>query len=191
MELSLILDIIVAALLVATIIYAAVLNRKLQALRANKAEFEEMIGEFNEATRRAEGSIQALRLAADQTAKALSQQVERGQALRDELAFLTNRADGAADRITGGAGGSSGSAGGSSARPEVAAYASSPKPQAAAPRPQPVPAAAAASAPRPAANNGASPRPAPVAMPADEADTDAGGRSKAEQDLLKALRELR
>lgn len=182
MELSLILDIVVAALLVATIGYAAVLNRKLRNLRANKAEFEAMIGEFNEATRRTEGSIQALRLAADQTAKALSIQVERGQALRDELTFLTGRADGAAERIANG---------GSSARPEVAAYASSPKPQAA-PRPQPVPAAPAP--PRPVANNPAPPRPAPApvaAVPDDDAESDAGGRSKAEQDLLKALRELR
>ena len=183
MELSLILDVVVAALLVATIGYAAVLNRKLQSLRANKAEFEAMIGEFNDATRRTEGSIQALRLAADQTAKALSVQVERGQALRDELTFLTGRADGAAERIATGGG----------ARPEVAAYAASPKPQAA-PRPQPVP-PAAAPAPRAAANNPAPTRPTPVAQPAaaptDEAESDAGGRSKAEQDLLKALRELR
>ncbi len=182
MELSLILDVVVAALLVATIGYAAVLNRKLRSLRANKAEFEAMIAEFNEATRRTEGSIQALRLAADQTAKALSVQVERGQALRDELTFLTSRADGAAERIATGGG----------ARPEVAAYASTPKPQPA-PRPQAVP-AAAAPAPRPAATNPAPPRtaPAPVAALADdEAESDAGGRSKAEQDLLKALRELR
>ncbi len=182
MELSLILDVVVAALLVATIGYAAVLNRKLRSLRANKSEFEAMIAEFNEATRRTEGSIQALRLAADQTAKALSVQVERGQALRDELTFLTSRADGAAERI----------ATGGSARPEVAAYAASPKP---APRPQPVP-AAAPSAPRPAANSPAPSRPAPAPAPVaaladDEAESDAGGRSKAEQDLLKALRELR
>lgn len=181
MELSLILDVVVAALLVATIGYAAVLNRKLRNLRANKSEFEAMIAEFNEATRRTEGSIQALRLAADQTAKALSVQVERGQALRDELTFLTSRADGAAERIA---------SGGSSARPEVAAYAASPKPQPA-PRPQPVP---AAPAPRPVANNPAPPRPAAAPVAAvddDEAEGDAGGRSKAEQDLLKALRELR
>jgi hypothetical protein len=173
MELSLVLDVVVAVLLAATIGYAAVLNRRLQGLRANKAEFEAMIGEFNEATRRTEGAIQALRLAADQTAKALSVQVERGQALRDELAFLTNRADGTAERIaTGGA-----------ARPEVAAYAASPKP--AQSRPQP----AAAAPPRAAANTAAPPRPQPAPEP-EEADGD-GGRSKAEQDLLKALRELR
>lgn len=183
MELSLILDVVVAVLLAATIAYAAILNRRLQGLRANKDEFEAMIGEFNEATRRTEGSIQALRLAADQTAKALSAQVERGQALRDELAFLTNRADGASERITGGAG----------ARPEVAAYAATPKAQPAPARSQAASAAQpAAPPPRAAANNPAPPRPQPVAAPLDEeAETDAGGRSKAEQDLLKALRELR
>jgi len=181
MELSLILDLVVAALLVATIVYAAILNRRLQGLRANKAEFEAMIGEFNEATRRTEGSIQALRLAADQTAKALSVQVERGQALRDELAFLTNRADGTAERIA---------TGGAPARPEVAAYASSPRPQPAAPTRAPQ--QAAATPPRPVANIATPPRPVPVAAPpAEEPEETEGGRSKAEQDLLKALRELR
>lgn len=182
MELSLVLDLVVAVLLAATIVYAAILNRRLQGLRANKAEFEAMIGEFNEATRRTEGSIQALRLAADQTAKALSVQVERGQALRDELAFLTNRADGTAERIaTGGA-----------ARPEVAAYTASPRPQPTPARAPQQAAAAAPAAPRPAANNSPPPRPVPAAVePIAEEPEAEGGRSKAEQDLLKALRELR
>jgi hypothetical protein len=181
MELSLILDVVVALLLAATIVYAALLNRRLQGLRANKAEFEAMIGEFNDATRRTEGSIQALRLAADQTAKALSVQVERGQALRDELAFLTNRADGASERI----------ATGGSTRPEVAAYAASPRPQPAPARPPQPAAPAAAPPPRPVANNPAPSRPMPVPAPSDEEPEGEGGRSKAEQDLLKALRELR
>ena len=177
MELSLILDVVVAMLLAATIVYAALLNRRLQGLRANKAEFEAMVTEFNEATRRTEGAIQALRLAADQTAKALSAQVERGQALRDELQFLTNRADGAAERIT--------------SRGEPPAPAA-PRPQPA--RPQPVP-AAAAQPPRPVTPAPAAPprpatAPAPVSSIDDEAEGE-GGRSKAEQDLLKALRELR
>lgn len=176
MELSLILDVVVAVLLAATIVYAALLNRRLQGLRANKAEFEAMVTEFNEATRRTEGAIQALRLAADQTAKALSVQVERGQALRDELAFLTNRADGAAERIT--------------SRAEPASQAA-PRPPPQPPRPQPVPVAAAAPPARPVAA-AAAPRPAPVHVASGEDEGDGeGGRSKAEQDLLKALRELR
>lgn len=175
MELSLVLDIVVATLLVATIVFAALLNRRLQGLRANKAEFEAMVAEFNEATRRTEGAIQALRLAADQTAKALSVQVERGQALRDELAFLTSRADGTAERL----------ASGGRTDPVVSA---APRPvPAAAARPQP-----AAAPPRPVAANAAAPQPRPVPVAVQEEDAEAeGGRSKAEQDLLKALRELR
>ncbi len=83
MEIGLVLDVVVAVLLAATIVYAALLNRRLQGLRANKAEFEAMVTEFNEATRRTEGAIQALRMAAEQTGKALSAQVERAQAMRD------------------------------------------------------------------------------------------------------------
>src|SRR5688572_29666697 len=126
MELGLVWDVVVAVLLAATIVYAAILNKRLQGLRANKADFEAMVTEFNEATRRTEGAIQALRMAADQTGKALSAQVERAQALRDELGFLTSRADSLADRAVGNGGG----------RPEA---------------PPSKPAAPAAAPPRPAA----------------------------------------
>ena len=82
---------------------------------------KQMIAEFNEATRRTEGSIQALRLAADQTAKALSVQVERGQALRDELTFLTSRADGSTGLVVAGNAGPSGLPGGRIALAELPA----------------------------------------------------------------------
>jgi seryl-tRNA synthetase len=160
MELSLVLDVIVALLLAATIVYAALLNRRLQSLRANRSEFEAMIGEFNEATRRAEGAIQTLRMSAEQTAKTLSTQVEKAQALRDELGFMMTRADTAADRLVGG-------------KPEPVS------------RPQPQP---ASPPPRSAANAMPPPRPAPAPIEDDEPQ---GGQSKAERDLLKALRELR
>jgi len=161
MELSLVLDVIVALLLAATIVYAALLNRRLQNLRANRSEFEAMIGEFNEATRRAEGAIQTLRMSAEQTAKTLSTQVEKAQALRDELGFMMTRADTAADRLVGG-------------KPEQVS------------RPQP-----ASPPPRSAANAMPPPRPAPAPTPAEDDDEPQGGQSKAERDLLKALRELR
>ena len=169
MELGLVLDVVVAVLLAATIVYAALLNKRLQGLRANKAEFEAMVTEFNEATRRTEGAIQALRMAADQTGKALSAQVERAQALRDELGFLTSRADALADRAAGRA---------EAPPPKPAA------PAAAAPRP-------AAAAPRPAAAAPAPSAPAQAAASTMPDEPEEGGRSKAERDLLKALRELR
>jgi len=164
MELSLVLDVIVALLLAATIVYAALLNRRLQNLRANRSEFEAMIGEFNEATRRAEGAIQALRMSAEQTTKTLAIQVEKAQALRDELGFMMTRADAAADRLVGG-------------KAEPA---------------RPAPTAAASPPLRPVASAMPPSRPGPVQAPAaDEEEEPQGGQSKAERDLLKALRELR
>ena len=56
MDWNMVLNVVVAVLLVAMIVYAALLNRRLQGLRANKAEFEAMVTEFNEATRRTEAA---------------------------------------------------------------------------------------------------------------------------------------
>ncbi|MEK9753964.1 MAG: DUF6468 domain-containing protein [Rhodospirillaceae bacterium] len=61
MPLSLILDIVLAVLLVVTIGYAVVLNRRLGALRQNKDELERLASGFVETTSRAERGIGELR----------------------------------------------------------------------------------------------------------------------------------
>ena len=65
MTLTLALDIVMALLLVATIVFAAILNTRLNALRRNKDQLGRLIGNFNEATLRAESGIPKLRKAAE------------------------------------------------------------------------------------------------------------------------------
>jgi hypothetical protein len=163
MDASLILDAVVAILLAATIGYAIQLNRRLNVLRSNRTEFDAIIAEFNDATRRAETSIHALRAAAEQGGKQLQLAIDKAQALRDELAFLVSRADDLAGKMTAPSAGAG--------RPEA------PRPEAAKAKPEP---AAARTAAKPVEPSG---------EPRDEPGE--GGRSKAERDLLKALRELR
>jgi hypothetical protein len=98
---SLFLDLIVAVLLVATIIYAAMLNRRLAGLRSNKAELEALIHSFGEACARAEAGVKTLRTATDEATR-LQQYLDRSQALRDDLAFLLDRGTSLADRLEGG-----------------------------------------------------------------------------------------
>ncbi|MBI1778639.1 MAG: hypothetical protein HYR63_25135 [Proteobacteria bacterium] len=197
MPIALILDGLVAVLLVATIVYAWLLNRRLGGLRAHRDELQTTINQFTEATKRAEVSIQTLRAIAEQSAKALQGPVDRAQALRDELSFMIGRADDLAGRI-----------GVSPSAPPLRAEAPRPKaadPRAAEPasRPAAAPAGQGAQTPRPstgipssakaaatAANIAPAPAPAQSAAPAVEEEA-AGGRSKAERELLKALRELR
>ena len=101
MTLALFLDVIVAVLLVATIFYAAMLNRRLAGLRSNKAELEALIHTFGEACARAEAGVKTLRSATDEATR-LQAYLDRSQALRDDLSFLLDRGSGLADRLEGG-----------------------------------------------------------------------------------------
>lgn len=95
MPFSLALDVLVAVLLVITIGYAMVLNRRLGRLRRDKSELEKLAATFGQATARAEESIGNLK----KTADALKGRIDNAQALRDDLAFLIDRGGSAADRL--------------------------------------------------------------------------------------------
>ena len=95
MTYSLIVDLFVAILLVVTIGYAIVLNRRLGKLRGDKAELEKLAATFGESTVRAEESIEKLRNTADM----LQDRMEKAEALRDDLAFLIDRGGQAADKL--------------------------------------------------------------------------------------------
>lgn len=101
MTLSLFLDVIVCFLLVATIIYAAMLNRRLMAFRSNRNEMETMIRTFSDACARAEAGTRSLRSATEEATR-LQAYLERSQNLRDDLAYLLERGGSLADRLEGG-----------------------------------------------------------------------------------------
>lgn len=96
---ALILDGLLAVLLVLMICYAFVLNRRLSTLRTDREDLEAFISRFNEATNRANASLQGLRGAAESNAALIKNAADKAQALRDELAFLVERADGSAERL--------------------------------------------------------------------------------------------
>lgn len=100
-ELGLLVDGIVAILLVATIVYAAILNRKLSQLRAARGEMEQLLAGFSQATARAESSLAALREMSSEAGERLQQDIEKGNAVADDLMFLVERAGGLADRLEG------------------------------------------------------------------------------------------
>ena len=95
MTLSLFLDMALIALLAVTIGYAVSLNRKLMGLRRNKGEMEKLAAAFAQATHKADDGIGRLKTNTD----ALQAQVDKAQGLRDDLAFLLERANTAADRL--------------------------------------------------------------------------------------------
>ncbi|MGE5502940.1 MAG: DUF6468 domain-containing protein [Actinomycetota bacterium] len=99
MDWKIILDILVSVLLIVTIGFAIRLNGRLSALRKNRDDMAKIIVNFNEATVRAESSIPKLRKAAEDAGQALQERVEKAQSLRDDLAFMIERADTMANRL--------------------------------------------------------------------------------------------
>ena len=97
----LILDGLVIVLLVATIIYCVLLNRRLAAMRRNEDELQLLIASFNQATARAEAGIGALKKAAEGVRESHHGEVEDAKALYDELSFMLERGDAIAERIGG------------------------------------------------------------------------------------------
>jgi len=130
---ALLADAIIAALLVATIAYAAILERKLSALRAAKQEMAELIGRFTEATTRAESGLAGIRQTAEETGRELQRILDKGNSLADDLVFLVERGDAVAGRLEHG---TAKGRGGARAEPPPAAKASS-SPAAKAPAPPP------------------------------------------------------
>lgn len=165
--LNLVFDAVVAVLLVATIVYAAILNRKLSALRGLKAEMETLVTRLAESTRVAEDGLSHLRGAAERSGETMQRTAETARGVADELSFLIERGNSLARRLDG-------------APPSPAANASAP------PAAEPVaePASSARPATRPATGNrrAKAPSGAPAAEPAP---------SPQEAALLKALQGLR
>ncbi|MBF0247450.1 MAG: hypothetical protein HQL36_05195 [Alphaproteobacteria bacterium] len=95
MQISLVLDIVIAVLLVLTIAYAVRLNQRLSQLRGDKKELQDLAQTFAEATVRADENIKQLKLSAE----ALQMEVKRAEVLRDDLAYLVDRGGRTADEI--------------------------------------------------------------------------------------------
>lgn len=168
MDWKIVLDLLVSVLLIATIAYAVTLNQRLTQLRKNRDEMAKIIVSFNDATMRAELSIPKLKKAAEDAGMALQDRVEKAHSLRDDLAFMIERADTMANRLENAV---------RSARTEV--------------RPQIAGQPAAA----PPSRGGAAPsqnsRAATVAAAAAASEADVDERSEAERELLRALQSMR
>lgn len=92
---TLLLDGIIAALLVVTIVLAMILNRRFAGLRRDRLELSALGEEFHQAVARAEDSIARLKMASS----GLASENRQAERLEDDLRQLVERADTAADRL--------------------------------------------------------------------------------------------
>ena len=92
-------EVVLIILLAATLFHAIRLERALILLRRDRATFDTLIAGFNESTRLAEDGAERLRLAADGAGRQISRQIERANALKEDLIFLTERGEKVADIV--------------------------------------------------------------------------------------------
>ncbi len=94
---GLMLDLVLVVLLAATMLHSVRLHRALGALRQDRGALERAAASFDDGARTTEASLARLRQAGEQLAATLDQ----ASALRDDLAYLSDRGEGLADRLDG------------------------------------------------------------------------------------------
>lgn len=93
LPIGLILDVPLAALLVATLTYCLVLGRKLDHLRGGHSELRQIINEIGIAIENAERAVHGLRVTADETDLRLSDKLARARNVIDELTAIARAGD--------------------------------------------------------------------------------------------------
>ena len=92
-------DAVVAVLLIATIGYSVVLNRRLSTVRSDRDKFEDVIRNLTAASQRAEAAVANLRTSADDLGKRLDKKIDEARRLSDDLVYMLERGGTIADRM--------------------------------------------------------------------------------------------
>ncbi|HYG89295.1 MAG TPA: DUF6468 domain-containing protein [Azospirillum sp.] len=98
---SLVLDLLMVGLLVATIAYAIILNKQIVRLRESRGELAELVKGLNEAMAKADIGVRGMKQTAHQTGEGLQKAIDKAAALRDELQFMIEAGNTLADRLSG------------------------------------------------------------------------------------------
>ena len=180
---SLIIDILLAGLMIVTIVHCVRLSRRLTALRESRAEMDATIKQFFEASAKADLAIKSFQRNASDTAQKLDGEVTKTKLLIDELKIIIETGNNLALRLEG--------AVDDGRTTETARAPSATLPVLSAPGGPQVASPATV-------RKDATVRPDVAVKPDDPAeDGDRGaprradGRTKAEQELLKALQNMR
>jgi hypothetical protein len=100
LNISLLVEIGLSVLLFATIVYCAILERKLSALRKGQDGLKDTIAKLNEAIVAAGSSMRMLKSTAAGAAEALDERIARSRSIADELSILTASGDRIAERMS-------------------------------------------------------------------------------------------
>ncbi len=100
MPVGLILESLVAVLLVVTIGYCFILNRRLAALRHGQNDMHNVVRSLNETTDKARISMESLRRNTKSIADELGEKIKSGRAIADELGMIVESGNNIANRLT-------------------------------------------------------------------------------------------
>jgi len=99
MTASMILDGLIALLLVITISYCWRLSNKITLLHAGREELNKFIQDFNSAILRAEKNIEELKTLGQKNDEHIQEHIQKARFIANDLSFLTEKADSAADKL--------------------------------------------------------------------------------------------
>lgn len=91
--LSLLLNLIIAGLLMATISYCWVLNKRIKILQDSKGELANLLNYFDESTTKASESIIALQTASKKIGENIQNRIDKANYLMDDLAFMIEKGE--------------------------------------------------------------------------------------------------
>ena len=98
-NLEFLINLIIIALLIPTIIYTYGLNKNLNVLRQNQNSLAKLVESLNDATFKAENSIPKLKSFTQHSSDGLKEVVDNAKELKDDLLFINERADNLAERL--------------------------------------------------------------------------------------------
>lgn len=90
---NLLVNVVIIALLVVTIGYCWVLNRRIKILQDSKGELAQLLKHFDDSTKRASESIMALQTASKKIGESMQIRAEKASYLLDDLAFTIEKAE--------------------------------------------------------------------------------------------------
>ena len=102
MPAGMILESLVAVLLMVTIGYCFILNKRLSLLRNGQSELHEVVRILNEAADKARTGVEQLRRSSLSIAEDLTEKNRAARALADELSMIVESGNSLADRLAGG-----------------------------------------------------------------------------------------
>lgn len=97
--LNLLLNFLIVGLLMATISYCWVLNRRIKILQDSKSELAHLLKYFDESTTRASESIVALQTASKKIGENIQMRIDKVNYLMDDLAFMIEKGNSVANKL--------------------------------------------------------------------------------------------